>query len=350
MKKIIIRTTLFLAIAGSVGFVLANNKAKINKAANPVKEKLVIPVMAHEVREDSFSASFNINGSTSPIKEVTIASEVEGKLVALFVKNGDAVHAGQTIAILDASVYHAQLNSVEASIAKANLDLSRYNRLITMGGATPMQAEGAQLQINSLQAEKKQILQQIAHMQIRAPFTGRIENVTVELGSYVTHGTVLGQLVDNSSLKIKVYLSEQEAFKVKQGQPVSVSSAVLMQPRTGRVATISEKADATGKFLAEVHLANNDKEKLRAGMLADVAFAMDAKSIGLSVPVSALVAGGKQVKVYVVNNGKVSQRNIKTGIVTPLKIQVVEGLKAGEKVVVSGQMNLEEGTAVSVNQ
>ena len=55
-------------------------------------------------------------------------------------------------------------------------------------------------------------------MQIRAPFSGKIENVSVELGSFVTYGTVLSQLLDNSSLKINVYLSEQEAFRVKVDQ------------------------------------------------------------------------------------------------------------------------------------
>lgn len=350
MKKIIIRTTLFLAIAGSIGFVLADNKSKIDKAANPVKEKPVVPVMVHEVKADSFNAGFNINGTTAPAKEVTIASEVEGKLVGLFIKNGDQVHAGQVIAMLDASVLQTQLNSVEASIAKASLDLSRYTRLITMGGATPMQAEAVQLQINSLVAEKKQVLQQIAHMQIRAPFSGRMENVVVELGSYVTHGTVLGQLVDNSSLKIKVYLSEQETFKVKTGQPVTISSAVLPQPRIGRIGTVSDKADASGKFLTEINLPNNDKEKLKAGMLTDIAFATESTTMGLSIPVSALIAGAKQVKVYVVKENKVTQRDIKTGLVTPLKVQVVEGLQAGDRVVISGQMNLEEGAVISINK
>src|SRR6185295_1380655 len=108
-------------------------------------------------------------------------------------------------------------------IAKAQLDLKRYNNLIQLGGATPMQAEGVELQIKSYEAQKKQVLDQISHMQIRAPFSGKIENVAVELGSFVSYGTVLSQLIDNSSLKIDVYLSEQEAIKVKKGQGVTVS-------------------------------------------------------------------------------------------------------------------------------
>jgi len=86
MQKKIITIGIFLLIAGSIGFVLASNKAKINAAANPVKEKIVIPVKAHEVQADTFNTSFTINGTTVPSREVKIASEVQGKLVGLFRK------------------------------------------------------------------------------------------------------------------------------------------------------------------------------------------------------------------------------------------------------------------------
>lgn len=350
MKKKIITIGTIVLIAGSIGLSLASNKAKIDKAANPVKENPVIPVKVYEVKEDSFNTSFTINGSTIPAKEVKIASEVQGKLVGLYIDNGDMVKAGQVIAALDASVYSVQLNSIEASIAKAKLDLARYNNLIAIGGATPMQAESAQLQINSLQAEKKQVLEQMEHMQIRSPFSGKIENVAVELGSFVSYGTALGQLIDNSSLKINIYLSEQESFRVKVGQPVTISSVVLSQPKKGKISMISDRADASGKFLTEITFPNSDKEKLKAGILADVYFTMEETETGLSIPVSALLGSVKDAKVYVAVGNKAELRSIQTGIVTSAKVQVTKGLQAGEQVVISGQLNLENGTNISINK
>lgn len=281
------------------------------------------------------------------MREVKIASEVQGKLVGLYIKNGDFVKAGQTIAVLDASTYSVQLSSIEASIAKAQLDLKRYKNLIELGGATPMQVESTELQIASLNAEKRQMLEQIDHMKIRAPFAGKIENVSVELGSFVSYGTVLSQLIDNSSLKIDVYLSEQEAFKVKQGQQVSITSVVLAQPKTAKISMISDKADASGKFLAEVSFPNTGNE-LKAGMLADVDFASNAIETGLSIPVSALVASAKDAKVFVVKGNSVELRGIETGIVTSDKVEVTDGLQAGEQVVISGLLNLENGSSVSI--
>ena len=341
---------MLLLLVVSIGVVLANNKAKIDKAAKPVKENPVIPVKVYEAKIDSFNTSFTINGTTIPVKEVKIASEVQGKLVGLYIDNGDVVRAGEVIAVLDASVYSVQLKSIEASIAKAELDLKRYTKLIDMGGATPMQAESVQLQIASLVAEKKQVLEQISHMQIRAPFSGKVENVSVELGSFVTYGTVLAQLIDNSSLKINVYLSEQEAFKVKTRQQVTINSVVLNQPKTGKIRMISDKADASGKFLAEITFANTEKEKLKAGILADVLFSVDRIETGLSIPATALLAGAADAKVYVVNGNKAELRKIKTGINTSTKVEVTEGLKEGEQVIISGLLNLENGTAISINK
>ncbi len=350
MKKKLLTIAIIAALTGSIVIVLANNKAKINKAANPVKEKIVIPVKVHQVKTDSFNVSFSLNGTTAPAREVKIASEVQGKLVALYIKNGDLVRTGQIIARLDAGVYSAQLSSIRSSLAKAALDIERYTHLITLGGATQMQLENVKLQHTSLLAQQKEILEQMEHMQIRAPFNGKIENVAVETGSYVTFGTVLAQLIDNASLKVNVFLAEHEAFEAKTGQAVTISSAVLSQPQTGHISMISDKADASGKFLAEISFANNKEEQLKAGMLADVTFAPGTVAHGLSIPVSALLAGAKQPKVYVANGQQVTLRDIKTGIVTPRKVQVLEGLQAGDQVVTSGQLNLENGAAISINQ
>lgn len=349
MKKNLIRIFTTVLIAGSIVMVLANNKRKIDAAAKPVKETVVIPVKVHDVAEESFNASFQVNGTTAPLREVKIASEVQGKLVSLQVANGDLVRAGQVLAVLDASVYAAQLNSIEASLAKAALDKERLTRLVEMGGASSTQLEQTILQFESLVAQKKQVLQSIEHMQIRAPFGGKIENVLVEKGSYVSYGTVLGDLLDISTLKLKVYLSEKQAFSVRAGESVNINSPVLKQPVKGQIKTISDKADATGKFAAEVHFANHGAV-LKAGMIADVAFASGTVVKGLSIPVSALVGTAAQGKVFVVNGKLAGQRSIRIGASTSDRVQVLEGLRAGEQVIISGQLNLENGTAIIINQ
>ena len=348
MKKKIILIGTIVLIAASIGFVLANNKAKINKAANPVKEHAVIPVKAFEVKVDSFNTSFTVNGETSPSKEVKIASEVQGKLVGLYIDNGSVVSAGQVIATLDASVLRVQLSTIDASIAKANLDKNRYENLIKLGGATPMQLESVQLQINSLYAERKQVLEQMSHMQIRAPFSGKIENVTVELGSFVSYGTMLAELINNNELKINVFLSEQEAIQVKTGQKVNISSVVLQETKEGTVSMISDKADASGKFLTEIKLNNTGNGKMKAGMLADVSFPMETAKTALAIPASALLGSANDAKVFVAKGNTAEKRAIKTGVVISNKVEVLEGLQAGDKVVISGQLNLENGTAISI--
>ena len=347
MRKKIIYITITTVLVASIGFVLASNKSKIDAAAKPQKINAVIPVKASAVKLDSFTTSFTLNGSTVPYREVNISAEIPGKLINVLVKNGDRLKAGQVIATLDPSVFTAQLRSIESSIAKAQLDIDRYTRLLDLGGATQMQLESVILQHNSLLAQRKEVLQQIDHMQIRSPFSGTLENLNVEKGSYVSYGSVIGTLIDNSSLKINVYLSEQEAFKTKEGQTVTVHSNLLPQPLRANIKMLSGKADPSGKFLAEVNL-DNKHNNLKAGMLTDVTFASGASEKGLSLPVSAVVGSTKQAKVFVVNGTTVSQKYIKTGIVTTDKIQVVEGLNQGDLVVTSGQLNLENGSSVSV--
>jgi RND family efflux transporter MFP subunit len=347
MRKKIIYISITTILIASIGIVLANNKSKIDAAAKPNKENFVIPVKAVAVKLDSFATSFTLNGSTAPYREVKISAENPGKLTNVFVQNGDRLRAGQIIASLDASVFTAQLRSIESSIAKAELDIERYTKLLSLGGATQMQLENVILQHKSLLAQKKEVLEQIDHMQIRAPFSGTLENLAVEKGSYVSYGSVIGTLIDNSSLKINVYLSEQQAFKTTTGQNVVVKSIIVPQPLKASISMLSDKADASGKFLAEIKLENGDNH-LKAGMLTDVTFASGSSEKGLSLPLSAIVGSTKQAKVFVVNGQKVQQTIIKTGITTTEKFQVTEGLKQGDLVVISGQLNLENGSLVSI--
>lgn len=348
MRKKIISIAIIVFMVGAIGVVLASNKAKIDKAAKPAKENFRIPVKVYQAKEEDVNNSFSINGTTSAGHEVQIASEVQGKLVGLYIKNGDMVGAGQVIATLDASVFNAQLNSTESAINKAQLDLARYTRLVEMGGATPMQVESVKLQLQSLVAQKKEVLQQMTHMQIRAPFSGKVENVVVERGSFVNFGTVLGELLDNSSLKVKVYLSEQEAFKITLGERVEINSIVLSQPKAGIVSMISDKADPSGKFVAEIKFSNTGDEKLKAGMLTDVTFNTGSTVKMLSIPASAITGSVNEAKVYVVKGSTVELRRVKTGVVTADKVEVLEGLQPGEEVVISGQLNLENGSAISI--
>lgn len=350
MKNKIISIGTLILIMGSIGFVLASNKAKIDRAAKPVIEELIVPVKVHDVKMDSFDISFSVTGTTSPAREVQIASEVQGKLVTLNISNGDFVRAGQVIATLDPSVYRVQLNSINTSIAKAELDIKRYAKLIEMGGASPIQLENAVLQHQSLLAQRKEVVTQMEHMQIRAPFSGRIENVSVEKGSFVTFGTVIGELLDNSSLKVEVSLSEQQAFRLTTGQKVTVASAVLAQPKTGKITMISDKANASGKFAAELSFDNTGEYRLKAGMLTDIHFRLQSLQTGLSIPVGALVGSTNQARVFVVKGSKVELKNIKTGIVTPDRVQVLAGLSLGDQVVISGQVSLEAGSSISITK
>lgn len=349
MRKKLIYTAVTTALLASIGITLAKNKSKIDAAATPQKINPVIPVKAWTVALDSFATTFTLNGTTTPHREVKVSAENPGKLTNVLVKNGDRLRAGQVIATLDASVFAAQLRSIESSIEKTELDIQRYTKLIQLGGATQMQMESVQLQLKSLHAQRKEILQQIDHMQIRAPFSGVIENVAVEKGSYVSYGSFIGDIIDNSSLTINVYLSEQEAFKTRNGQRVSVYSSLINKPIKANVGMLAGKADASGKFLAEINL-DNKANQLRAGMLTDVTFAPGGVETGLSLPVSAISGSTKHSKVFIVNGNKVKYTAIKTGIVTTGKVQVIEGLKQGDVVVISGLMNLEDGSQVSIIQ
>ncbi|MET1056690.1 MAG: efflux RND transporter periplasmic adaptor subunit, partial [Pedobacter sp.] len=113
---------------------------------------------------------------------------------------------------------------------------------------------------------------------------------------------------------------------------------------------ISPQADETHNYKVEILAANNEKALLRSGTFVYADFSRKTKQKILLIPREALTESIKDASVYVVENNIVHQKPIKTGMELNNLIQVIEGLKAGEVVVTSGQINLKEGAQVSVSK
>ncbi|RYY23214.1 MAG: efflux RND transporter periplasmic adaptor subunit, partial [Sphingobacteriaceae bacterium] len=118
----------------------------------------------------------------------------------------------------------------------------------------------------------------------------------------------------------------------------------------GRISFISPQADETHNYSVEILATNNERTLLRSGTFVYADFSRKTKQNILLIPREALTQSIKDASVYVVENNAVRQKPIKTGIEMNGMIQVINGLKAGEVVVTSGQINLKDGSQVSISK
>lgn len=353
MKKKIIVTLVCVGIIAFIVFKLATNKKKINeKNQQPAQMSDVrIPVTATPVSEEIQDIELIKTGMLAPFKEAKVLSVTSGNVQRLLFKLGDHVQHGQTLAVIDTRLLEIDLQKAESNVSKLKRDLQTYTELLEGSAATQEKVNDIRQSYNDAQNLSQQLRRQIADATIKSPIGGIIGNKAVEEGMYITAGGEIGSIVNLSQLKVEVYFTEAEVYQIKVGQKIKLTTDVYPdKPFYGTITFISPQANQAYNYQVEI-TANNDKNSpLRSGTFVYADFSKTTPQKVLLIPREALNASTQDASVYVVNNGKAVLRNIKVGAEFGGKIQVTEGLQAGDQIITSGQINLKDSTLINVSK
>jgi multidrug efflux system membrane fusion protein len=241
------------------------------------------------------------------------------------------------------------LQATELNINKLKKDTDRYNKLLAGNAATEVQVNDTKYNYENALNQAEQIKQQISDASIAAPISGRIIKKNIEPGEFVNVGTSLGTILDVSRLKVQVMISENDVYKLKEGQHVKVGSSVFPDKTIdGTISYIAPQGDESHNYPVEIVIKNSNQ--LRAGTFVSVEFSQKSSQQALIIPRSALVESVRNPYVYVVENGVAKQRKIEVGRELGDNIEVLTGLKSGETVITTGQINVSEGAAVNVTK
>lgn len=276
-------------IAGMV-LILFNNKAKMAAKMHKVPVgDTAVSVM--QVSKQRLSDSFTLVGTTAANNDVTVVSGIQGRVTNVLVKVNDYVYPGQNLVdIFD--------------------DLGR----------------------------------------VTSPIAGIVTSVPITVGTMLNPGTTVANIIDISTLKLNVNVAEEDVFKLKLGDTVSITTDIYPNVKfSGRISSISQKGDEAHTYPVEIRLANSKEHPLKAGMFAQVTFYTHAAQYGITIPRSALVEDDTtNPQVYIVENGVARLRSIVTGQEVGTDLVVMTGLSEGESVVTVGQSNLMDGAKVKV--
>ncbi len=352
MKKLI-KIIIWIAFVGGLSYLgykqLEKNKAKIEEDAQLTQQKdMVMPVITTKVDTAIWEGRYEVVGDFAPYKQVTVMSEAAGKIVKLNFDNGSYVKEGTTLLAIDNDLLQIQLKTTKTNLKKAESDFNRLNKLLGDGGITQQQLDDAKLAIDNLNTKAESIDKQISMTFVHAPISGVISHKMVEKGSLVAPSMQIANITNIDRLKLQVHLSEEQIITVLKGQTTTLVADILPdQKMTGKVTFIDVNAGIGKRYLVEIEIPNRNG-KLKSGMTATAFFDGGNSMEVLAISRESVVGNLRNAKVYLVEDGKALLRSIKTGLVFGNKIQVKSGLKAGDTIVVSGQINLEDGMEVSV--
>jgi RND family efflux transporter MFP subunit len=349
----IVKAIIWILVLGGLGYgaywQLGKNKSTLQENAKASQERnTVIPVVTGKAELATMSGEFNVVGNFAPYKKVAVMSETAGKILTLNFDNGSTVQAGATLATVDNDLLRIQLETTKTNLAKAENDLTRLQRLLGEGGVTQQQIDDAKLGIDNLKQQIKGAEKQISMSYVKAPISGVVTGKMVEKGSLIAPAMQLAMITNISKLKMQVYLTEEQVITVKNGQRISMKADLFPDKNfEGMVTFIDVNADASRRYLVEIEI-NNLGDSLKAGMTGTVYFKGGATRQVLSVPREAIVGSLQDAKVYVVENGKAVLKPVVTGTVFNNHVHIKEGLSEGDEIVVSGQINLEDGKDINI--
>ena len=350
MKKVLY-IVIGIAAIGLVAYILMNNKKKNEADTAIVGEKNAsIAVRTDTIKLEKIAADYVANGNFIPLQELNFQAENSGRVVKVLVKEGSPVSIGQTLAVIKGDQLSIEVSNANAAYQNALTDSQRYENAFKTGGVTRQQLDQAKLALVNAKAKLQQANITFGDATIKSSINGIVNKKSVEPGTVVAPGTQLFELVNVSKLKLKVTVDESHIATLKVGSTVKVTASVYPDKEfTGKITFIAPKADESLNFPVEIEITNNANNDLKAGMYGTAVFTSAADQTPvLTVSRNAYVGSVSSNQVFVVNGDKVRLTKIVSGRNFGDKVEVLGGLKEGDIVVVSGQINLTDGAQISV--
>lgn len=353
MKRKIILTVILAAVVVLIAFRLSSNKKKIDEKKNlAVQSDIIVPVKVETVAMADFSADLLKTGNIAPYKEVkALALNQSGTIQKLYINLGDHVRAGQVIASIDKRSQLLDLQKAEYHAHQLKSDVQTYTELLQGKAATKEKYNSVRQDYEDALNEVRQAHKSIADATIKAPAAGIISEKAVEEGMFVSSGAEIASIVDLSRTKVQVSLTETEVYQIAVGQQVGITADVYPGKEFhGKVNFISPQSDEMHSYMTEILMDAHEATLLRSGTFVYVHFSGKSMQNILAIPRESLTESVQNPYVYVVENNTVRLRQIKVNGEINGKIIVRSGLKPGETVVTSGQINLQDGTKVKISK
>lgn len=349
MKRIVA----WLAVAGILALLLLPRLLKDDPAkggpGGPKGQQGPINVEYIVTRTDTLDEQVTVTGTLMANEQVQLSSEVNGRVTGIYFTEGGSVSANQLLVKLNDTDLQAQLAKAERQLELARTAEQRVKALLAKDAVSKEEYDQASTEVAVKQSEIDLLKAQIAKTEIRAPFAGRIGLRKISPGAYLSTGSPIASLQSTGQLKLEFELPEKYAAYVHEGMSLRFSTPGTAG-KFGAIVYALEPGISTGSRSIQVRAILANPGSLKPGGFADVELPLQRIEGAIMLPTEAIVPGSKGDMVWLVQADTLTPRPVVTGFRTGARVQVAQGLKAGEKVLVSGTLQARPGAKVIAKQ
>lgn len=299
---------------------------------------------------------YEYTGFIEANREMELRAQVTGQITGKFFKGGDRVSAGQVLYTIDSRTYEANLINAKATYEMAAADAERYTTLYNQNAISKQALDKAVTAREQARAALINAQTNMSETSVRAPFDGRIDTASVEVGNYVTQGqTVLTKISDTSPVNTKFSVSEPEYLAITAANDGKaalddlhlVLSDGSTYEGTGRVVEVNRGiTNNTGTITVKAQF-DNPNRRLLPGMFTHIKAVGGIKKDAILIPQRSVVEMLYKKFVFVVGpDKKVKMTEVTTGNIVDRLFIVESGLKGDETVVVEGTAKLRNDATV----
>lgn len=319
-------------------------QAQMDKESGAKKDSSAL-VGVHELKPQPFLNFIEIQGKVDADENVTLSAQMGGTVTSINVKEGDEVHKGQVLAETDNRTIQQGIAEVQTQLDLANNLYQKQKSLWDQKIGTEVQYLQAKTQKEALEKRMASMQEQLDMTRIKSPINGKVDEVGIKIGQIAAPGMPAIRVVNFNNLKVVGEVPESYAGKVKKGDQVFVYFPDIKDSIEGTVSFAARVIGALNRtFKVEVRLENNEKYHPNAISVMKIVNYKNDNAI--VVPVKTIQKTETGDYVFVAENGKAVKRTVKYDRVYNGNAEVTSGLKAGDKVIVSGFQELNEGQSV----
>ena len=306
-----------------------------------------MPVEVAVARADTVRDEIVATGQVEAVQSIELRPEVEGRVVAILVREGREVGRGTALLQIDSTELAAQAAQAAAQRDLAQQDLARTKDLIAQNAASRSDLEHAEANSRSADAQYLLLSTRLARTTVRAPFGGVVGQRFVSLGDYVNTSSRLMSVQTVNPQRASFQVPERYARSLQRGQRVTFRvGAIAGRDFTGEVDFVDPVVQQPGRtILIKAHVPNPQR-LLQPGMFIEARLVTGIRPKAIVVPEDAIVPVQGANFVWVVDSGKANQRQVGLGVRTPGWVEILSGVSAGEQVVVGGLEVLFPGAPV----
>jgi len=369
IKRLLIASLILVVLIGGLAYFQLVFKPQAIKGFLSQQVPPPATITAEPARSQEWVERLPAIGTLISSQGVDVASQVDGIVTAIGFESGMEVPKGKLLVQLDVSVELAELASAEATMREADVAYKRQTDLLRKAVTSEANVDTALAKRDTAAAAVNRIKAVIARRSIMAPFAGRLGIRKVELGQYVSPGLAMVTLQALDPIWVDFPMPEQAIGKLRVGQKIQLTvDAFPKKVFEGEVASLDARVAQDTRTLLVRGTLPNPNRRLLPGMFADVAVLAGAPSAVVTVPRTAITYSLYGDSVYVVKPQEsgdgavqtpppepgeeifiVERRFVTTGQERGDRVAVTSGLKVGEQVVTTGQLKLNNGSRVKID-